>query len=87
MNCKDCKHWKKETGYPQSFNLGTCNKVVMFWDSTEWGEDSSGETVLNLTDEAKGNLAFVQDGSDYSADLLTLAQFGCVQFEAAEQQQ
>jgi hypothetical protein len=78
MNCATCKHWGDYSDAPTNIKVGKCNKVPMFWDSTEWKE--VGEDYLRvLTDEE--NKAFVQDGSDYSAKLLTVADFGCVQHE------
>lgn len=82
--CLDCKHWARGTDghYPDHHGLGKCMRVRLFWDCTEWG-DESADFQRVFTKEAEGNLAFVQDGSDYRAELLTLADFGCVQFERA----
>lgn len=84
--CKTCKHWKKagpwETGY--GLGLGTCGKFPMYWDATEWSEeDEEGGVGITrkLNDKYKDNKAFLQDGSDYSADLLTKESFGCVEHE------
>ena len=49
----------------------------MFWDATEWNSD--GDRVL--IEKYKNTRAFVQDGSDYNAVLLTKADFGCTQHE------
>jgi hypothetical protein len=48
----------------------------MFWDSTDW--DSAGDKRIFKDD----SLAFVQDGSDYHAELLTKADFYCNMWEA-----
>ena len=81
-NCGTCKHWevadKHETGH--GLGLGRCNNIPMFWDATEWDEDGEGRKFL---DQYKNTKAFAQDGSDYSAYLLTLPEFGCVSHEAA----
>jgi len=53
----------------------------MFWDCTEWG-DEDNNYERRFTKAAENNKAFVQDGSDYIAHLLTLGDFGCNQFEA-----
>jgi hypothetical protein len=81
MKCEDCKHWSKDTDgdYPDHFKLGKCKRVELFWDATEW--EPPGYERQVLTEKARGNKAFVQDGSDYRAELLTLSDFGCVQFE------
>lgn len=79
MECKDCKYWAKDeqTMYGNT-GVKRCTKVKMLWDCTKWGEeDDDYERVL--ADEA--GKAFVQDGSDYYACLLTLGDFGCNQFE------
>ena len=83
MQCNKCKFWTKETDsdYPKHFELGKCTRVKLFWECTEWGDLPNDDYGRVLTDEAKDNKAFVQDGSDYAAELLTLSDFGCVQFE------
>ena len=85
MRCDECKHWSKDTDnhYPESFNFGKCTRVKLFWECTKWDDSPDGEYDLMLTDDAEGNKAFVQDGSDYKAELITVADFGCVQFESA----
>ena len=79
--CGQCRHWMEtDNNYPKDFGLGKCGRVRLFWECTEWGD--VGEDFRRIfTEEAKGNKAFVQDGSDYRAELITLADFGCVQFE------
>lgn len=81
MKCKDCKHWEREYLRDKWADNPTqevkkCNKVKMFWDSTDW--DKEGDRRIFLNDD----LAFVQDGSDYHAELLTKSEFGCVMWEA-----
>jgi hypothetical protein len=49
----------------------------MFWHLTDWTDEE--DRVLK--EKFKDDKAFVQDGSDYHADLLTLSNFGCNQFE------
>ena len=84
--CKTCKHWRKagpwETGH--GLGLGTCGKFPMYWDATEWSEDDVGTesgVTRKLNDKYKDNKAFLQDGGDYSAYLLTKESFGCVEHE------
>lgn len=81
--CADCKYWTKDTdmNYPQNIALGKCKRVKLFWDCTEWDEDSGDFGGLVLKKSAQGNKAFVQDGSDYKAELITFRDFGCVQGE------
>ena len=82
--CVDCKHWDKNTDsdYPDNFDFGKCRNVVMFWDATEWEEPDYERRVL--TKDAEGKKAFVQDGSDYRAELITLKDFGCNDFTPLE---
>lgn len=82
--CKNCKYWKISERYPiKNTEVGKCKRVKMFWESTKWaGSDDTDDWSLRvLTDESKNDKAFVQDGSDYQASLLTLEDFGCNQFE------
>jgi len=88
MNCKDCKYWVslEDDSSASKLGLRECTKVKMFWDSTEWAskmntDDTERSFKRNITTKA-----FVRDGSDYSAQLFTLADFGCNQFEQKEQE-
>lgn len=75
--CKTCVHWepcqKGDTGH--CLGMGWCKAAPMLWDSTEW---SKGGDCRVFKAEFANCKAFVQDGSDYSAKLLTLPDFGCV---------
>ena len=91
-NCKDCAKWKSEPGdsYPKKIKIGKCNNAPMFWGSTEWtqcncngGIGCSCDIQMVVRPEIE-SLAFVQDGSDYYAELLTLENFGCIQWKAKE---
>lgn len=86
MYCKDCKFWTLDTDkdYPKNIGVGKCKRVKLFWDCTEWHamDDSMTEAIQVLTEKAKDDKAFVQDGSDYRAELITTPDFGCVQFES-----
>lgn len=78
--CKTCKHWEKpESDHGEVPGTGKCKAVVQFWDATEWDDDYEKRT---LKQKYAGRRAFVQDGSDYYAELKTLSDFGCVQHEA-----
>jgi hypothetical protein len=78
--CKTCKFWEppKNESYGEVPGVGRCAKVVQFWNATEWAADGEGRKLLP---EFTADLAFVQDGSDYRADLYTKPEFGCVQHE------
>jgi len=77
--CRTCKYWTKveewATGHHQG--LGLCDNVPMLWNATIWNKE--GERVLS--DKYKDTKAFAQDGSDYTAYLLTAPDFGCVSHE------
>ena len=78
--CKTCKHWEKpENDYGEVPGTGKCKVVLQFWNATEWTDDYDKRT---LKPEYVGRLAFVQDSSNYYAELKTLPDFGCVQHEA-----
>jgi len=78
MNCATCKHWGAYTGSPTNIKVGVCKIVPMLCDNTDW-KDVGEDCLLILTDET--SKAFVQDSSAHSASLLTVAGFGCVQYE------
>lgn len=80
--CKTCKYWEPRREYENghSLRLGKCLAAKMLFDATEWTKDSDG---LVLKAEFKDRKFFVQDGSDYIADLLTLPTFGCIAHEVA----
>ncbi len=67
MTCSNCKHWGRWT-YNQ--DLGTCRKVVRFWEAYETSADRTSKF-------------FVQDGEDWSAALFTRPDFGCTEHEPA----
>lgn len=81
--CVNCKFWGKadeyETGHSQG--LGRCEYMPMLWNATEWRENEEGRV---FKDRYKDTLAFVQDGSDYSANLYTRPDFGCVAYLKTE---
>lgn len=76
--CKTCKFWDPpiSDNYGEVPGVGRCSKVVQFWDATEWDDEGYGR---RLKPEFSDALAFVQDGSDFRADLYTHPAFGCIQ--------
>lgn len=83
--CKNCKYWEETDVYPiKNMKIGKCKRVKMFWASTEWTEEEREDYVVirKLLKDRENDKAFVQDGSDYVAYLLTLEEFGCNQFSA-----
>lgn len=95
-NCKTCKYWVEPESYTMGEvpGVGKCIAVVNFWDAAKWVEadDPAFKHLLKegqpdylpfrvLKPEYAAKLAFVQDASNYSAQLKTKAEFGCVQHE------
>ena len=77
--CKNCKFWQ-EDDYENTKSVKNCTRVEMIWEVSEWREvDEDCQRVIK--EEYKDYKAFVKDGSDYMAKLLTKADFGCNQFE------
>ena len=77
-NCATCRHWMKpEDACYQKQQLGKCTKAKLLYEC--YAFDSLGNYILD--EEFKNNLAFTADASDYHAELLTKAEFGCVQHE------
>ena len=77
-NCKNCKHWAfdEDSGYQKPEEIKKCKRIKMFWDSTDWDEKRDSRIFL---DDSK---AFVQDASDYYAELLTKSEFYCNMWES-----
>lgn len=85
MRCADCKHWEgpdeSQSYGNRDFGLGECNRAKMFWDATEWSGEEGNYDRIELD---PSSLMYVQDGSDYSAVLLTKPNFFCAHFEGKE---
>jgi len=70
MNCSNCKHWGRWT---YSSDLGTCRKVVRFWEIHEHGYDEN--------DHRNNSKFYVQDNEEWFAALFTRPDFGCTEHE------
>lgn len=87
--CEHCEHWRegetKARSIPKKFGLGSCCKVKQFWEASsfDWNEEE-GQVEYKLEERFKDDNAFVQDGSDYLAELITTKNFGCTQFNQKE---
>ena len=85
-NCKHCKHWDEDLWRSNGLKneeVRRCNKIGMYWDQTEWEsyDDQIEDVGRVLKPEYKDNKAWAQDGSDYSAYLITQSNFSCNMFE------
>lgn len=80
--CASCKYWDlANTNYlEECLKVHPCTRVKQFRDVTEWSEKF--DRILKR--EFKDDLAFVNDGSSYRAELLTLADFFCAHWEKKE---
>jgi hypothetical protein len=78
-HCRNCKHWNKEEGMTRE--LGLCKRVHPFWDRSEWRDMPDGDYCRVLSENAKDDMMFVQDGSDYVAYLYTKPEFFCAHHE------
>lgn len=80
QTCENCKYWEATDSYPvKGARIGNCKKIKMFWDCTKWSDESDDYDRV-FKKEFKEDKAFVQDGSDYMAYLITKKEFGCNQF-------
>lgn len=79
--CASCAHWYA-TEYPIPLEVGDCHAVVQLWDASDWADDDDddGDVRRVILPKYADRLAFVQDGSDYRAYLVTRPAFGCVQW-------
>lgn len=80
--CITCIHWDpyKSDHYYHLKNSGKCLAARQIWDVTESIDDpETNEETRVLSDGHAGLLAMVEDGSGYSASLITMQDFGCVQ--------
>lgn len=85
MRCDECKHWKfvANDWEAAAIGFGQCSGVRERWritdeasDGIKWG-DGESEYVKRRKDALKAAKAYVQDGSEYMANLLTAPDFFC----------
>jgi hypothetical protein len=84
MNCGTCKYWKKpdDQRYSEVNKItGQCERLKMRDDATGWQRDANGVTIDFYKE---GEIAYVNDSSDYWAALYPTAKFGCVLWEKGE---
>jgi len=86
--CKNCLYWNEsDSNVIKNAKIGNCSMVKQFWDVTEWvenGKDEDGDDVFirDSKKEFTHHKAFVKDGSDYFAELITKEEFGCNQWRS-----
>lgn len=83
--CKTCSHWEFEGKgeYGVIRGGGVCRAARQIWDVAETKEPDYEQ--MELLPEHAGLLCMVADGSQYSARLMTMPDFGCVMHKKADQ--
>lgn len=95
MRCDGCKFWKKATDdgcgdwSAAAISFGECQAVRERWviqdDASaglEWSGDDDGAYTKARRDALRAARAYVQDGSQYYAELMTGGDFFCALFVA-----
>jgi hypothetical protein len=82
MKCADCVFWERTDHPCDRTDLGECSKAAVLWNATDWQENEDGETVRVILPQFESQMLFAQDGSDYSASVITRHDFFCAHFEA-----
>lgn len=88
MRCDGCKYWKKasdnEDWEAYDVGFGKCLGVRERWRITdeasngiEWDSAEDGAFQTRRRDALRHSRAYVQDGSEYRATLLTAPDFFC----------
>jgi hypothetical protein len=86
--CDGCRHWSRDDDDGRragDMKVRLCSKAPQWWDATEWTDEPDPENKFDnlrrVLPEHEGTKMFVQDGSDYRAELFTTADFFCAHFE------
>jgi hypothetical protein len=84
--CASCKSWEPvgQDTYGRLEGSGVCHAARPIWDVC--GDPSDADDSRRLLPEHSGLLCVVQDGSQYSAQLITMPDFGCVMYKQKEPQ-
>lgn len=89
MRCDACEHWTRVSSPGNDylgadrdeFVVGDCDVAAPLWEATDW-KKVGNDTVRVLKEEYRDIMIFAQDGSDYSASVLTKPEFFCAHFKA-----
>jgi hypothetical protein len=80
--CSNCKHWGvKDVDYNTGILGKPCGYVKMEWDCFEYVWDKNDDRDTKMRKGYENQKSFVKDGSDYYAELRTMPDFGCTQWE------
>jgi hypothetical protein len=88
MRCDGCKHWKKGSDNAEweaeSAGFGECLGVRERWviqdeasEGMKWDSEDNSSFVTKRVEALKAARAYVQDGSQYRAELFTAPDFFC----------
>jgi hypothetical protein len=96
MRCDGCQHWKKESENEEweakEAGFGECLAVRERWRITDEvspkpyeadSDEDENSFVAMRTSALQAARAYVQDGSQYRAELFTAPDFFCALFDAA----
>lgn len=93
MRCDQCKFWTGDVDDWELSGAGfrKCEAVRQRWTITdeasrkiEWDGKEDGPYLTSRREALKRARAYVQDGSDYRADLCTGPDFFCALFDALD---
>ena len=73
--CENCKHWEANNRTAFLPEFGKCHGIGMNYNHTEWIDNKQS---VQLKENSKHIMAFVEDGSDYYAALICTKDFGCL---------
>lgn len=91
MRCDQCAHWAKETDQWEAGAVGfrQCMAARQRWtiqdeasEGVEWDSEEEGAYMTKRRDALKAARWYVQDGSEYHAELFTEPGFFCAQYAA-----
>lgn len=94
MRCDGCKHWKQQSDNEDweahGVGFGECLAVRERWRITDdavkdmqYEYDEASQFQTKRREALRTARAYVQDGSEYRAELFTGPDFFCALFEAA----
>ena len=83
MRCENCAYWKPvdKEEVLDNVGVGSCKYAVERWDAIDSDYTTHDwKTIYTLNSGFEDNKLFVEDGSEYHANLLTRKDFGCIEF-------
>tara|TARA_Y100001960_G_C14583031_1_gene781722 strand:- start:212 stop:484 length:273 start_codon:yes stop_codon:yes gene_type:complete len=83
MRCENCAYWKPvdKEEVADNVGVGSCKYAVERWVAIDADYTTHDwKTTYTLNAGFENNKLFVEDGSEYHANLLTRKDFGCIEF-------